>query len=193
MSFTSSEERPPRLTSPAALRALGHPARLHILAHLQLHGDATATECAAEAGESPSACSYHLRTLARHGFVQEAPSPDGRERRWRAAVAGLDFDAGAEAGEEFQAASALARAALLELSDSSVREYLAHERSFSPAWREAASFIHSTVVATPAELEEIVGRIQQVLEPFMRSAREHTPRGARTVELSIRAVPRSKP
>jgi DNA-binding transcriptional ArsR family regulator len=187
ISFTSSV---PRLTSPDALRALGHPTRLRILGRLQLHGDSTATECAQEVGESPSSCSYHLRTLARHGFVEEVPSADGRERRWHATVVSLDFDAGTRAGEEFQAASALARAALLELSDDAVRQYLARERSFSPAWREAASFVHSTVVATPAELEEIVGRIQQVLEPYMRSAREKTPRGARFVELSLRAVPK---
>jgi|SRR5579862_280058 len=187
MSFTSPA---PRLTSPDALRALGHPTRLRILGRLQLHGDSTATECAQEVGESPSSCSYHLRTLARHGFVEEVPTVDGRERRWHAAVVSLDFDAGTRAGERFQAASALARAALLELSDDAVREYLAHERSFSPAWREAASFVHSTVVATPAELEEIVSRIQQVLEPYMRSAREKTPRGARFVELSVRAVPK---
>ena len=102
----------------------------------------------------------------------------------------IDFDAGADADEEFQAASALARAALLELSDDAIREYLAHERSFSAAWREAAAFLQTTVVATPAELEEITHRIQEVLAPYQRLARERTPRGARFVQLSVRAVPK---
>src|SRR5882724_11914987 len=61
----------PRLTSTEALRALGHTTRLRILARLQLRGDSTATECAEEVGESASSCSYHLRTLAKHGFVEE--------------------------------------------------------------------------------------------------------------------------
>src|SRR3981189_771443 len=100
----------PRLTSIEALRALGHTTRLRILARLQLRGDSTATECADEVGESASSCSYHLRTLAKHGFVEEVPSADGRERRWHARVVSVDFDAGTEADEEFQAASALARA-----------------------------------------------------------------------------------
>ena len=77
----------------------------------------------------------------------------GERRRPRAAlaraIAGVDFDAGADADEEFQAASALARAALLELSDETVREYLVRERSFSAAWREAAAFVQTTIVATP--------------------------------------------
>src|ERR1051325_1767895 len=143
MTFTDSNS--PRLTSTEALRALGHPTRLRLLAHLQLHRDATATECGDEGGETPSSCSYRLRTLARHGFVEEVPTPHGRDRRWRARVASVNFDAGAEADEEFQAASALARAALLELSDENVRDYLTHERSFSAAWREAAAFLQSTI------------------------------------------------
>ena len=52
------------MTEPSAIRALAHPARMAILAYLD-EGPATATECSTAADESPSACSYHLRTLAR--------------------------------------------------------------------------------------------------------------------------------
>jgi DNA-binding transcriptional ArsR family regulator len=178
----------PRLTAPAALRALGHPTRLRILGRLQLHCDATATECAADVGESPSSCSYHLRTLARHGFVEEAPSDDGRERRWRARVVGVDFPATGD--PEFEAASRLARAALLQLDDDEVRSYLQHEQSFSRAWRDAATFTKSTIVATPSELEQIAERIREVLEPYYRHNREQLPRGARYLHVGVRAVPR---
>jgi DNA-binding IclR family transcriptional regulator len=156
---------------------------------LQLRGDSTATECAEEVGESASSCSYHLRTLAKHGFVEEVPTTDGRERRWHARVVSVDFDAGADADEDFQAASALARAALLELSDGTVRDYFTHEHSFSPAWREAAAFLQTAIVATPAELEQITRRIQETLAPYYPSARERAPRGSRVVHVSVRAVP----
>jgi DNA-binding transcriptional ArsR family regulator len=179
----------PRLTSTEALRALGHTTRLRILARLQLRGDSTATECAEEVGESASSCSYHLRTLAKHGFVEEVPSTDGRERRWHARVVSLDFDAGAHADEDFQAASALARAAMLELSDATVRDYVTRERSFTPAWREAAAFLQTAIVATPAELEEITRQIQETLAPYYATARDSTPRGSRVVHVSVRAVP----
>jgi DNA-binding transcriptional ArsR family regulator len=187
MSFTSDESR---LTSVAALRALGHPTRLRILAHLQLSGDATATECAAEVGESASSCSYHLRLLAQHGFVEQVPTEDGRERRWHRLVTTVDFDAGAERDEEFQVASSLARAALLELSDTNVRDYLASERDFSAAWREAAAFLQTTIVASPSELVELTSRIQALLAEYAPSARERKPRGARVVHVSVRAVPK---
>jgi DNA-binding transcriptional ArsR family regulator len=187
MSFVSEQSK---LTSVAALRALGHPTRLRILAHLQVAGDATATECAAEVGESAASCSYHLRTLARHGFVEQVPTADGRERRWHRLVTSVDFDAGADGDEEFQAASALARAALLELSDVNVRAYLTVERTFSAAWREAAAFLQTAVVATPAELEDVTHRIQAILAEYAPSARTRHPRGSRIVHVSVRAVPR---
>jgi len=164
MSFASE----PRIGSAEALRALGHPTRLRLLGRLRLRGDSTATECAEEIGESAASCSYHLRTLAKHGFVEEVPSADGRERRWHARVASVDWDTGTEASEEFRAASALARAALLQLSDDTIRAYLEHERSFSKAWQEAASFLQTAIMATPAELGK---------------------RGARIVHVSVRAVP----
>jgi hypothetical protein len=122
--------------------------------------------------------------------VEEVASADGRERRWHARVASIDFDAGADADEEFQAASALARAALLELSDGTVRDYLAHERSFSAAWREAAAFLQSSIVATPGEVEEIARQVQALLQPYQRLAREEIPSGARVVHVGVRAVPK---
>jgi DNA-binding transcriptional ArsR family regulator len=177
------------LTSAAALRALGHPTRLRLLGRLRLRGDSTATECAEEIGESAASCSYHLRTLAKHGFVEQVPTDDGRERRWHARVASVDWDAGTDASEEFRAASALARAALLELSDETVRTYLSHERSFSKAWQDAASFLQTAISVTPAELEEIVTRMQDVIAPYRADMREHPKRGARVVHVSVRAVP----
>src|SRR6266436_393297 len=77
---------PVTITDPRMMRALAHQARIAIWMHLGLHGPATATECAEIAGLSPSACSYHLRTLAKYGFVEEDPdsAADGRERPWRA-------------------------------------------------------------------------------------------------------------
>src|SRR5206468_6337616 len=133
-----------------------------------------ATECAEEIGESAASCSYHLRTLAKHGFVEQVPTEDGRERRWHARVASVDWDAGAEASEEFRAAAALARAALLELSDDTVRTYLEHERTFSKAWQSAASFLQTAIMVTPAELEEIVRQMQEVLDPYRSDRRDET-------------------
>lgn len=61
----------------------------------ELYGGAelAATDCAEIAGLTPSAMSYHLRSLERAGIVEHAePSGDGRERPWRAAGAYLQVE-----------------------------------------------------------------------------------------------------
>jgi DNA-binding transcriptional ArsR family regulator len=74
------------LDDPKALRALAHPLRGKLLAALRLDGPATASMLARRYGENSGATSYHLRMLARYGFVEDDPGHDGgRERWWRAA------------------------------------------------------------------------------------------------------------
>ena len=84
------------ITDVRVLAALAHPARLAILHLLLTVGDATATQCSAVVGESPSSCSYHLRHLEKFGLVERVESDtddevDGRTRRWRSVATGFDF------------------------------------------------------------------------------------------------------
>src|SRR5215831_6685111 len=78
-----------RITEPAALEALAHPVRLDIINYLMASGPATASTCARAVGDTPSNCSYHLRTLAKVGLVGDVPSADGRERLWKALITGF--------------------------------------------------------------------------------------------------------
>jgi AcrR family transcriptional regulator/DNA-binding transcriptional ArsR family regulator len=73
------------IADPRSARVLAHAARVGILNRLIAEGPATATECAGVVGLSPSACSYHMRTLLRYGFVRAASQrADGRQRVWQA-------------------------------------------------------------------------------------------------------------
>ena len=66
----------------AAVRALAHPLRLELLDLLRFEGPSTATLLAGRVGESSGATSYHLRQLARYGYIEEERR-SGRERWWR--------------------------------------------------------------------------------------------------------------
>jgi DNA-binding transcriptional ArsR family regulator len=183
------KDRLPHIDTPAALRALGHTTRLSILRRLQLDGPATATECALAVGQSPSSCSYHLRTLATHGFVDEVPSTDGRKRVWQATVSGFSFSSAGDVSADHTAAAALLRAAMMEIDDRLVHDYLVHEDEFPEAWREAALFANSTILVTPGELEELGRRIDELLAPYGRSARARRPRGSRLAHVLVYGVP----
>ena len=173
MSFTASDQEPARaaatetghpenpveISDPRALRALAHPARLTILQHLILDGPATATECAEVAGLSPSACSYHLRALARYGFVGEDPAggADRRHRPWRARSSRSRRERcqPASGGASGQPPARAERAGQF---DQVRAEYLDHEAEYPAEWQRAAGTSQDVLHVTPAELDEIRAR-----------------------------------
>ncbi len=186
-----------RISDPQALRALAHTGRYAILERLQTRGPATATECAEVAGLSPSACSYHLRLLARHGFVEEDTSDDarqdGRERVWRASTPGWVSDPAEDADpREMQAIDSTLTRVMMASSDRRVLAFVDRAAS-EPEWRAAALLSNSTVVATVDELADISQALLGVLRPYLRSERDSPadrPEGARDVHVSIRMAPR---
>ncbi len=68
-----------------ALRVLAHPLRSRVLAHLRVHGPATASELARDLSSNSGATSYHLRRLADVGLIHDADGGGGRRRVWQAA------------------------------------------------------------------------------------------------------------
>src|ERR1700756_2665469 len=91
------------------LRALTHPVRIALLEALGLGGAMTATELGEQIGESPTTCSFHLRQLAKDGFVEEAGGGKGRSRPWRMSTIGMRFSSTRENDPEYEiAVSALA-------------------------------------------------------------------------------------
>src|SRR5271170_1962415 len=102
----SAETMP--LTDAKTMRALAHPVRMALLDILALR-TLTATQASELLGESPANCAFHLRTLARYGFVEEAGGGRGRERPWRRVHDGMSWRTRVEDPQASQAAEALDR------------------------------------------------------------------------------------
>lgn len=163
---------------PRAMRALAHPTRLALLDHLHAAGEATATECSEFVGESPSSCSYHLRSLAKWGFVAEGTVRPGRERPWRASAAQIEFPS-----DGFE--STVLRDEIVARHQQRVRNSLAREHELPPRWRRAAQTSSATLELTASELEELGERFEALLAEFRgRGPR----RGTKTVVLSFGAA-----
>src|ERR1700735_3161206 len=91
------------------MRALSHPVRIALLEVLGVEGPMTATELGERIGESPTTCSFHLRQLAKYGFVEEAGGGKGRARPWRMTSIGFSFASTHDDPESEIAANALAQ------------------------------------------------------------------------------------
>ena len=80
-------------TSPADI-VLAHPVRAELLDLVRERGTLTSTEAARRLGHSSGLCSFHLRQLARYGYLEEADHGRGRVRPWRLPVSGAEPPAG---------------------------------------------------------------------------------------------------
>jgi predicted ArsR family transcriptional regulator len=206
MSFRSVEPSPsqePRvsgrpgkainLTDAETMRALAHPARIALWQHLMLEGPATATECAPYAGLSPSACSYHLRQLARYGFVEqdEAAAANGRERPWRVIVTTTRIE-----DQDDPVAAMTAR-----LLDNTIEErwqevrrrYEATKDEYPAPWRQAAGGDRVILYLTPEELATLREQVRELYRPLIRLAGEDRPDGAQPVQGAVDFVPMFAP
>ncbi|MCP2264926.1 helix-turn-helix domain-containing protein [Promicromonospora thailandica] len=81
-------KEPFRITDPETMRALAHPLRQRIMVELNVREHARAADLARTLGEPANAISFHLRVLAKHRFIEEAPelARDKRDRVWRPLV-----------------------------------------------------------------------------------------------------------
>ena len=181
----------PTIRDADALEALAHPVRLDVLNHLMSNGPTTASACARAVGDSPSNCSYHLRVLARHGLVRAAESTDGRERPWQATVTGFEVGE-AEPGSAGANGGAALLAASLQLDQRLAREYLARRDEVAARWRKADAYATYTLSATPAELAELVEKVDALIRPLIAATRNRPPRGSALVHVSLQAFPRGE-
>jgi DNA-binding transcriptional ArsR family regulator len=182
---------PLKLTDPRMMRALAHQARIAIWAHLGLRGPATATECAEIAGLSPSACSYHLRTLARYGFVEEdlASAADGRERPWRAR--NLYFTMEVEPGQPAatKVANRLLVENLREAAEENRARYVNRQSEYPADWQGAVGENFSVAHVTPDELNQLRERLLEVVLPYVRLDPAERPPGALPVRILLDFFP----
>jgi len=160
------------------LRALAHPLRIRLIGTLHRDGPATASELARRLGESSGATSYHLRILAKYGFVEDDSERNrGRERWWRAVDEGMEWSIDTDDQGMLEADRALGRQLVAEYTRWIERWYL-ELPGWDRRWRAAANATDQWFELTPAELRELSDEVLSVLERFSdrRERRDDTER-----------------
>ena len=182
---------PVKLTDPKMMRALAHPARIAIWTHIGLRGSVTATECAEVAGLSPSACSYHLRTLAKYGFIEEdrASAANGRERPWRARLLAFTLENQPDAPAAERLASRLLAENLRASSEEIRARYLDRRSEYPADWQRAAGETFSAAHVTPDELSELRTKVLALMEPYIRLDPAERSPGALPVQIMLDMFP----
>jgi DNA-binding transcriptional ArsR family regulator len=175
-----------QIDDPRALRALAHPLRLDLLELLAALGPVTAAVCARRLGESQASCSFHLRQLAKYGFVKHAESTsDARERPWR--LTEIEQHWSSEVGP---AADELERVLVRREADR-VLAWVGSQEAEPKSWRQASFFGGATVPLTTDELESLREELRGVLEPYIERLGDGSerPEGSRFVRILLAGTP----
>jgi hypothetical protein len=173
-----------RVTDPRAMRALAHPLRLDLIEALTVLGPATAAACARHLGSTQALCSFHLRQLAKYGFVEQGPdSGDRRERPWRL----TDIE------QSWDTDDHLDRVFLQREADKMLR-WVDQSKAEPDEWRDAAFAGGATLPVTPEELTEIAKQLRKVLDPYIERLTDPSkrPQNTRPVRIMLAGTPQKE-
>lgn len=185
---------PTSISDPERIRALAHPVRLDLLSFLRDVGQATATECAAQVGESVASCSFHLRTLEKYGFIERAERR-GREKPWRIRdrTASLDARPDRAVPGSMHAVQELASLTVTREADR-VGRFLAQGADEPDEWIQATTITTAGFWATVEELDQLSKDVQELAQRFAgRSDPAERPEGARHARLFATVNPDPEP
>jgi predicted ArsR family transcriptional regulator len=184
------------LTDPRTMRALAHPTRLSLLELMAREGSVTVTRASEVLGESTASCSYHVRQLAKYGFVEPAAGGRGRERPWRRATRGQSYQ---ESGGDpaTSAAAETLTSIIVERHMRTVMRWLENRRRDPDEWRRVAGFSDRMLYLTADELAELDRKIFDVVEATGYADRlddpSSRPADARAVSLIVFGIPLPPP
>ena len=178
------------ITDTQTMRALAHPVRIALLEELIVSGPLTATEVGERIGESPTTCSFHLRQLAKYGFVEEAGGGKGRARPWQVTTVALSIAAGDD--PEAELASGVLLRLVRERQLGRYQTWLETKSSYPRRWREAANDSEYLFYLTPEELKQLNEELFTLLMPRSRARLtdpSQRPPGAVAVEMLVMSFP----
>jgi DNA-binding transcriptional ArsR family regulator len=180
-----------------ALHALAHPLRVRMYDELSSRGPATASELARRFGESTGATSYHLRQLARHGFIEEDPTRGTlRERYWRVKPGAQRFASPATLRDAPPATREAARLVLGEWGRGRaerVEYWRGTMHTWPLAWAEAGLELTGHIRLTVEELAELNADLRALVDRWASRVRDLEGDDRYDVEVQVNAFPLDPP
>jgi DNA-binding transcriptional ArsR family regulator len=165
-----------RITDPQALKALAHPLRRQLYRLLAQTGPATVGQLVTRLPLDPGLASYHLRQLARWGYIEEVPelAKDRRERWWRVPVGSLGWSFLDFREPEGRAAATTVKAQMIAEEFERVQVFEKTRESWPESWQEAAASSDSYLRLNPAELSELNRDLLDVIRRWSAKGRSES-------------------
>ncbi len=167
---------------------MAHPFRLTLLDLVERRGTLTSAQASALTGESTASCSFHLRQLAKYGFIERAEAADGRERPWKRATAGehVPDPLGPELG---RAATEVTKLLIDRLASEST--YWLERRADLPQGWQDGVVAEELLYLTPSELRQLARASTKLLAKYRGRTADPSsrPRGSRPARAAALVFP----
>ena len=178
------------------MRALAHPTRISLLELMAREGSVTVTRASEVLGESTASTSYHLRQLAKYGYIEPAGGGRGRERPWKRATRGQSYEETSEDPATSAAAETLT-SVIVERHMRAIARWMDERRREPLEWRRVTGFSDRLLYLTADELADLDRRVWDVIESAGYDARlddpESRPPDARPISLIVFGIPTPSP
>jgi predicted transcriptional regulator len=183
-----NEVEPVKLTDAKGMRAVAHPVRMALLELFSVRETLTATQASEALGESPANCAFHLRTLAKYGFVHEAGGGKGRERPWALTNRSITIETEQADPQAAMAAEELVKVYFERWVDRARRLYGSRT---VPGWDRASGWASHRSYLTADETEGLRNEMRHLLDRYeeRRVNPALRPQGALPVDWMIFAFP----
>lgn len=183
-------DEPQKLTDPKAMRALAHPVRMALLDLIAVAGTLTATQASEALGESPANCAFHLRTLAKYGFVREAGGGRGRERPWTRTRRTISISSTEQDDPQAAIAAGALGSVYFERWVERARGVFG-SRERLPGWEHATQMSRSAVFLTPEETVQVASEFREIIDRYRGRERDlsQRPAGGLPVEVAFFTSP----
>jgi hypothetical protein len=159
------------LTDPKAIRALAHPVRWALLEALGHAGTLTATQASEMLGESPANCAFHLRTLAKYGFGEEAGGGRGRERPWRRSYDSMSWTAHQDGDSQASQAAEALDQVWLDRSLARARRGMSSTARWPKGLETSLGGSTRMLYLTPGETDELFTELRETFDRLTGSRR----------------------
>ena len=144
----------------------------------------TATEASELVDESPANCSFHLRTLAKYGFVEEAEGGTGRNRPGDGCRSATTSRSCSPTPRPASRRRALEEVFLSRTFDA-VRRWSGTMTDYPEAWQAAAFTSDILTYLTPEELDGLGKALWEMVRPFRDRAIDRAARPAGAMPVGI--------
>ncbi|MFI1092090.1 helix-turn-helix domain-containing protein [Streptomyces sp. NPDC020917] len=163
-----------RITDPEALKGLAHPLRRQLFRQVAQFGPTTGAVLAKRLGLDAGQIAYHLRELARHGFLEEAPelAKNRRERVWRAAPGAFSFSERDFEAPEMQAVAGAIGAQMAVQQFERLGVWQRGAESWDESWQQAMTSSESYLRLSAQELTDLCDELHTVLRRYRDEARQ---------------------